>query len=178
MADQQGFTVWFTGLSGTGKSTLAVAVRDELAVRGRRATIFDGDDIRASLGEELGFSKKDRDANVRHIGVLARGLSRRGAVAIVAAISPYRDTRNDVRRQHDAPFVEVFVDCALEVLIRRDPKGLYAKAIRGELLSFTGISDPYEPPLSPDVHVRTDHERVEASLAHIITTLEQLKLIV
>jgi adenylyl-sulfate kinase len=121
----------------------------------------------------LGFSKEDRDTNIRRIGFVARLLSRNGVVAIGAAISPYREVRDEVRRAHEAPFVEVFVDCALDELVRRDRKGLYAKALRGEIAHFTGVSDPYEPPLAPDIHVRTDRETPEESSARIVTWLEQ-----
>jgi adenylylsulfate kinase len=168
----EGLTLWLTGLSGAGKSTLAGAVRDELVARGRRVEILDGDEVRTNLSKGLGFSKEDRDTNIRRIGYVARLLSRNGVVAITAAISPYRDVRDEVRRVHEAAFVEVFVDCTLDELVRRDRKGLYAKALRGEIKNFTGVSDPYEPPVSPEVHVHTDHERVEESLARIVEWLE------
>jgi adenylylsulfate kinase len=168
-----GWTLWFTGLSGAGKSTLAEAIRDEIAARGLRAEILDGDEVRTNLSKGLGFSKEDRDTNIRRIGFVARLLSRNGVVAIGAAISPYREVRDEVRRAHEAPFVEVFVDCALDELVRRDRKGLYAKALRGEIAHFTGVSDPYEPPLAPDIHVRTDRETPEESSARIVTWLEQ-----
>jgi adenylylsulfate kinase len=168
-----GWTLWFTGLSGAGKSTLAEAIRDEIAARGLRAEILDGDEVRTNLSKGLGFSKEDRDTNIRRIGFVARLLSRNGVVAIGAAISPYREVRDEVRRAHEAPFVEVFVDCALDELVRRDRKGLYAKALRGEIAHFTGVSDPYEPPLAPDIHVRTDCETPEESSARIVTWLEQ-----
>ena len=172
-----GFTLWFTGLSGAGKSTLARAVRDELAARGRRVEVLDGDEIRTNLSKGLGFSKEDRDTNIRRIGYVARLLSRNGVVVIAAAISPYREVRDEVRRAHEAPFVETFVDCALDELVRRDEKGLYAKALRGEIAHFTGVSDPYEPPPSPDIHVRSDRESVEESLAKILAWLEKGRLI-
>src|SRR5262249_57306869 len=113
---------------------------------GRRVEILDGDEVRQNLSAGLGFSKADRDANIRRIGYVARLLSRNGVVAIAAAISPYREIRNEVRRAHEAPFIEVFVDCSLDELVRRDRKGLYSKALRGEIQNFTGVSDPYEPP--------------------------------
>src|ERR1700736_3478633 len=124
----KGFVVWFTGLSGAGKSTVANALVAELARRGRHAELLDGDEVRTSLCKGLGFSKEDRDTNIRRIGYVARLLSRNGVIAIVAAISPYRDVRDEVRRDHEACFVEVFVDCSLEELVRRDTKGLYARA--------------------------------------------------
>ena len=171
------FTLWFTGLSGAGKSTLAEAVRHELRSRGRGVQVLDGDQLRQELGGRLGFSKQDRDTNVRRIGVMARELSRGGVVVIVAAISPYRDVRSEVRRDQAGTFVEVFVDCPLAEVIRRDPKGLYAKALKGEIQAFTGVSDPYEPPLSPEIVVHTDRESVEESLAIILGWLRRQRLI-
>jgi adenylyl-sulfate kinase len=167
-----GFTLWFTGLSGVGKSTLAQAVRDEITAQGRLVEILDGDDVRAHLSKGLGFSKEDRDTNVRRIGYVARLLSRNGVVVIAAAISPYREVRDEVRRSHEARFVEIFVDCSMEELVRRDRKGLYAKALRGELPNFTGISDPYEPPLEPEIHLHSDQESVEDSRARIVDWLQ------
>jgi len=172
-----GWTLWFTGLSGAGKSTLAEAVRDEIAARGGRVEILDGDEVRTNLSKGLGFSKEDRDTNIRRIGFVARLLSRNGVVAITAAISPYRDVREEVRRAHEAPFVEVFVECAIDELVRRDRKGLYAKALRGEIAHFTGVSDPYEPPLAPDIHIRSDGETLEESRDKIVTWLEQKGLV-
>ena len=172
-----GYTLWFTGLSGAGKSTLAQKVRHTLASRGRRVEVLDGDEVRTNLSKGLGFSKEDRDTNIRRIGYVARLLSRNGVVAITAAISPYRDVRDEVRRAHDARFVEVFVECSLDELVRRDAKGLYAKALRGEIQNFTGVSDPYEPPHAPDIHVRSDRESADESLAHIVAWLEKNGLI-
>ncbi len=166
-----GFTLWFTGLSGAGKSTLATAVGRRLREGGHRVEILDGDEIRSTLNKGLGFSRADRDVNVRRIGFVARLLSRNGVVAITAAISPYRATRDEVRRMHDAPFIEVFVDCPMEVLVRRDRKGLYARAIRGEIEHFSGISDPYEPPDDPEIVVHTDRQSVEDSTAMILDHL-------
>jgi adenylylsulfate kinase len=168
-----GFTLWFTGLSGAGKSTLALAIRDEMVARGRRVEILDGDEIRTTLSKGLGFSKEDRDTNIRRIGYVARLLSRNGVIAIAAAISPYRDVRDEVRRGHEVPFVETFVDCSLDELVRRDEKGLYAKALKGEIQHFTGVSDPYEPPCAPEIHLRTDRESIEESRARILIWLEQ-----
>jgi adenylyl-sulfate kinase len=172
-----GFTVWFTGLSGTGKSTLARALGEELRARGHRVEILDGDEVRQRLSKGLTFSKEDRDTNVRRIGYVAQLLSRNGVVAIAAAISPYHDTRDEVRRAHEVPFMEVFVECSLERLIERDRKGLYARALAGKLENFTGVSDPYEPPLSPDVTVHTDREDVKTSLTRILSVLERHGLI-
>ena len=177
MSGGDGLTLWFTGLSGAGKSTLAEAVRDALVARGRRVEILDGDEIRTNLSKGLGFSKEDRDTNIRRIGYVARLLSRNGVVAITAAISPYSEVRDEVRRVHEARFVEIFVDCSIDELVKRDKKGLYAKALRGEIKNFTGVSDPYEAPASPDIHVHTDRERVEESLERIVGWLEQQRLI-
>jgi adenylyl-sulfate kinase len=177
MTLRQGFTIWFTGLPASGKSTLAVALRAVLLERGHRVEVLDGDSFRAHLSSDLGFSKEDRDTNNRRIGFIAGLLSRNGVVAIPATISPYRETRLEIRRQHEAPFVEVFVECAIEELVRRDRKGLYARALRGEIAHFTGISDPYEPPLNPEVHLHTDEEEVSESLDRILRTLEALALI-
>jgi adenylyl-sulfate kinase len=166
-----GFTLWFTGLSGAGKSTLANAVAEALAGSGRRIEVLDGDEVRTNLSKGLGFSREDRDTNIRRIGFVARLLSRNGVVAITAAISPYRDTRDEVRRAHEARFVEVYVECPLEALVKRDVKGLYAKALRNEIAHFTGVSDPYEPPSNPEVVVRSDQESVDESLSRILGVL-------
>ena len=173
MSARRGFTLWFTGLSGAGKSTLSQGVSDALAARGHRVEILDGDEVRKNLSKGLGFSKEDRDTNVRRIGFVARLLSRNGVVAITAAISPYRAVRDEVRREHEAPFVEVFVDCSLDELVRRDRKGLYAKALNGEIKNFTGVSDPYEPPIAPEVTVHSDRESIAESIQTIIASLEQ-----
>ena len=173
----RGFTIWFTGLSGAGKSTLSREIATALQARGCRVERLDGDEIRQQLGRGLGFSKDDRDENVRRIGFVARLLSRNGAVAVAAAISPYRDLRDEVRREHEAPFVEVFVECPLEVLVRRDPKGLYAKALQGQLPNFSGVSDPYEPPVAPEITVHTGEETIAASRDAILHWLEQRGLI-
>jgi adenylyl-sulfate kinase len=177
MRATNGFTLWLTGLSGAGKTTLALGVRDALVARGYLVEVLDGDEVRRNLSLGLGFSKQDRDANVRRIGYVARLLSRHGVVVIAAAISPYRDTRDEVRREHEGAFVEVFVDCSLDLLVQRDRKGLYARALRGELQNMTGVSDPYEPPLEAEVTVHTDHEQVDESLAKILAFLEQRALI-
>ena len=177
MTRHDGLTIWFTGLSGAGKSTLAQRVRDALVTRGHRVEILDGDEVRTNLSKGLGFSKEDRDTNIRRIGFVARLLSRNGVVAIGAAISPYRDVRDEVRRLHEAPFVEVYVECSIDELTRRDRKGLYAKALRGEIKNFTGISDPYEPPPAPDIHVHSDRETEDQSTGVILGCLESRGLI-
>jgi len=173
----RGFTLWFTGLSGAGKSTVSALVAEELQKRGHAVERLDGDEIRKRLSRGLGFSKADRDENIRRIGFVAHLLSRNGAVAIAAAISPYREIRDEVRRGHDAPFVEVFVDCPIETLKTRDPKGLYAKALRGELQQFSGISDPYEAPLNPEITLHTDRESANDSRDVVIRWLDAQKLI-
>lgn len=170
---RSGLTLWFTGLPGAGKSTLARCIAQELVGRGLRVEVLDGDEVRAGLSSDLGFSKADRDINIRRIGFVARLLSRNGIVAIVAAISPYRAIRDEVRLQHEAPFVEIFVDCSLDELIRRDTKGLYARALSGELAGFTGVSDPYEPPLAPELTVHSDREPVASSVGKVIQWLER-----
>ena len=178
MTDRRGFTVWFTGLSGAGKSTLATALASaltsELAGRGLKVEILDGDEVRTNLSKGLGFSKEDRDTNIRRIGYVARLLARNGAGVIAAAISPYREVRAEVRQSIEsdgAAFIEVFVKCPLDVLVERDVKGLYKRALAGEIKEFTGVSDPYEAPVDPDVTVETDSETVEVSIRKIIQEL-------
>ena len=178
MIDRMGFTVWFTGLSGAGKSTLATALASaltsELAGRGLKVEILDGDEVRTNLSKGLGFSREDRDTNIRRIGYVARLLARNGAGVIAAAISPYREVRAEVRQSIEsdgAAFIEVFVKCPLDVLVERDVKGLYKRALAGEIKEFTGVSDPYEAPVDPDVTVETDSETVEVSIRKIIQEL-------
>src|SRR5262249_39566085 len=149
---QKGFTLWFTGLSGAGKTTLSNIIEEELRKRGLRVEVLDGDVVRTNLSKGLGFSKEDRDINIRRIGFVCHLLSRNGVAAIAAAISPYREIRDEVRRTV-VDFVEVYVKCPLDVCVQRDVKGLYAKAIAGEIPVFTGVSDPYEEPLNPEVTV-------------------------
>ena len=147
-----GFVIWLTGLSGAGKSTIAERLEQELIALGRTVTVLDGDEVRTHLSKGLGFSKEDRDTNVRRIGYVARLVARSGAVAITAAISPYGEVRDEIRSL-TPNFVEVFVRCSLDELVRRDVKGLYAKAIAGEIEHFTGVSDPYEAPEHAEVIV-------------------------
>lgn len=170
---EQGFTVWFTGLSGAGKSTLAGHLETVLRERGKKVEILDGDVVRTNLSKGLGFSKEDRDTNILRIAFVAHLLSRNGVGVITAAISPYRNIR-DQARQQIGNFVEVYVRCSLDELVRRDVKGLYAKALRGEIANFTGVSDPYEEPVNPEVVVDSEHETIEESLNKIITRLEEL----
>ena len=171
-----GFTLWFTGLPCSGKSTLAELVAQELERRGRGVEILDGDVVRTHLTKGLGFSKEDRDENIRRIGFVCKLLSRHGAVAIAAAISPYRNVRDDVRSTIEN-FIEVYVDTPLEVCIERDVKGMYRKALAGEMKNFTGIDDPYEAPLNAEVVVETHKERPAESAARILAKLEQMGLV-
>jgi adenylylsulfate kinase len=169
---QRGVTVWFTGLSGAGKTTITRAVEQELRVRGYGLEILDGDIVRENLTKGLGFSKEDRDENIRRIGFVAQLLTRHGVIVLVSAISPYQSVRDEVR-QKIGDFVEVFVNAPLSVCEDRDVKGLYKKARAGEIKNFTGISDPYEPPANPEVECRTDLETLEESVAKVLSTLEQ-----
>ncbi len=169
----EGFTLWFTGLSGAGKSTISTMVALRLRERGLRVELLDGDVVRTNLSKGLGFSKEDRDENVRRIGFVCELLSRHGVIAIAAAISPYRAIRDEVRAK-TANFVEVYVECPLDTLVQRDVKGLYKKALAGEIDNFTGVSDPYEPPLNPEVVVKTSQESPEQSVATILEKLEAL----
>lgn len=168
-----GFTVWFTGLPSSGKSTLASLLHPRLIEMGFPVELLDGDEVRKRLTKGLGFSKEDRDENILRIAYVAKLLTRVGAVAIVSAISPYRAIREEARAEI-GNFVEVYVSCRLEECIRRDVKGLYRKALNGELQNFTGVSDPYEPPLAPEVILETDRETPEESLSKILTTLRAL----
>jgi adenylyl-sulfate kinase len=168
---ERGFTVWLTGLSGAGKSTIASRLAERLREAGRRVEVLDGDAVRTTLSSDLGFSKEARDANIRRIGYVARLLSRNGVAVIVAAISPYRDTRDEVRRAIEAEgcgFYEVYARCSIQELSRRDVKGLYERALKGEIGNFTGVSDPYEEPLQPDVVFDSETESVDESLAKIL----------
>jgi len=169
----KGFVVWFTGLSGAGKSTIANALLAELERRGRHVELLDGDEVRTHLSKGLGFSKEDRDTNIRRIGYVARLVARSGGVAITAAISPYREVRDEVRAQ-TPNFVEVFVHCPIETLVERDVKGLYKKALAGEIANFTGVSDPYEAPLHAEVVCDTSRESLQQSLSKVIDALERL----
>lgn len=167
-----GATIWFTGLSGSGKSTVAELVEAELRRRGQPVEVMDGDVVRTHLSKGLGFSKEDRDENIRRIGFVCNLLSKHGVFAIAAAISPYRAIRDEVRAAAASKFVEIFVDCPLEECARRDVKGLYVKAMAGEILNFTGVSDPYEPPLEPEVTLRTADESPEQSARRVVEALE------
>jgi adenylylsulfate kinase len=168
----QGVTLWFTGLSGSGKTTIAKAVECELKARYCKVEMLDGDIVRTNLSKGLSFSKEDRDTNVRRIGFVANLLSRNGVVAITAAISPYRSIRDEIRQMTEN-FMEVYVNAPLEVCEARDVKGLYARARSGEIKHFTGIDDPYEAPLNPEVICCTAQESIEESVNKVIAELER-----
>ncbi len=167
---RRGLTIWLTGLPSAGKSTIAQELAKRLEVQGYPVEVLDGDEIRLRLSKGLGFSKADRDEHIRRIAYVARLLTQAGAFAIVAAISPYRSLRDEARAEVQR-FMEVYVTCPLEECIKRDVKGLYEKALRGEIRNFTGVSDPYEPPLRPEVTVETHRERLEESVAKILRAL-------
>jgi adenylylsulfate kinase len=171
MDNQRGFTLWFTGLSGAGKTTVAEIVEHELKERGLRVEVLDGDIVRTNLSKGLSFSRDDRNINVLRIGFVANLLTRNGVAVLVSAISPYKEARDQVRRRI-VDFVEVFVDVPLEVAAERDVKGLYKKAFAGEIEGFTGVSDPYEPPVAPDLVLKTDEETPEESARKVIEKLE------
>ena len=172
----KGFTLWFTGLSGSGKSTLALAVEKELKRRGMNVEVLDGDVVRTNLSKGLGFSQEDRDINIRRIGFVCNLLTRNDAVAIAAAISPYKAIR-DENREMIGRFVEVYCECPIDELIKRDTKGLYKKALAGEIKGFTGIDDPYEAPESPEVTVNSSTESIDESAGKILRTLELMNFI-
>ena len=170
-AHSQGVTIWLTGLSGAGKSTIAQALAERLRVTGAPVEILDGDEVRENLSQGLGFSRADRDTNIRRIAYVAGLLTRNGVTVITAAISPYAEARNKAR-QHIGNFVEVFVNASIDTCIKRDTKGLYQKAIAGVITAFTGISDPYEPPTAPELTLDTDNETVETSVNRVLALLE------
>jgi adenylyl-sulfate kinase len=174
-----GFTLWFTGLSGAGKTTIAHLVGPAIEERGPIVEYLDGDTVRTHLSKGLGFSKEDRDANIERIGWVAARLTRHGAAVIASAISPYAEARSHARAlvEEFGPFVEVFIDVSLEEATRRDTKGLYEKAIRGEIKGFTGVDDPYEAPEDPDIRIDTDTESPDESAARIVSLLEERGLI-
>ena len=172
----KGFTLWFTGMSGAGKSTISEKIYARLRDAGARVELLDGDVVRTHLSKGLGFSKEDRDTNIRRIGFVSQLLSRNGVIAVVAAISPYREVREEVRGWI-GHFVEVYVHCPVEVLAERDVKGLYKRALAGEIANFTGVSDPYEPPVSPEVTIDSSRESVDESVERVWAKLKDLDLI-
>lgn len=176
MSEQQGFVLWMTGLSGAGKTTIALELLRQLEDRGLRLERLDGDVVRESLTSDLGFTAEDRQKNIERVTFVAKLLSRNGVGCICSFISPYQAVRDHVREQ-TTNFLEVFVDAPLDVVIDRDVKGLYKKALAGEIPNFTGVSDPFEVPANPDIHIRTDQETVAESARHIVVELEQRGLI-
>ncbi len=176
MSKQQGFVLWMTGLSGAGKTTIALEMLEQLADRNLKLERLDGDVVRESLTKDLGFSAEDRRKNIERITFVAKLLSRNGIGCICSFISPYQSVRDHVR-DNTTNFLEVFIDAPLEVVIDRDVKGLYVKALAGEIPNFTGISDPFEAPENPDIHVRTDQQTVAESAAYVISQLEDRGLI-
>jgi adenylylsulfate kinase len=172
VSEREGYVLWFTGLSGSGKSTIADIVADEIRRRGNPIEILDGDVVRTNLSKGLGFSKEDRDTNIRRIGFVAGLLSRHGVGVITAAISPYKAIRDEVRAS-TVNFTEAFVDAPLDTCIERDVKGLYKKALAGEIPEFTGVSDPYEPPDNPELHLKTAEETPEESARAVLEHLEK-----
>jgi len=171
---QRGFTLWFTGLSGAGKTTVSEIVESELKQRGLRVEVLDGDIVRTNLSKGLGFSRDDRDTNILRIGFVADLLTRNGVGVIVSAISPFKEVRDQVRRNIGEDFIEIFVDAPLEVCAERDVKGLYKKAFAGEIPQFTGVSDPYEPPAAPELHIKTNEEEPHESSRRVLLKLEEL----
>jgi adenylyl-sulfate kinase len=170
---RQAWTIWFTGLSGSGKSTLASGLAAHLEGLGLPHHVIDGDEIRRELCQDLGFSEKDRNENVRRIGYVAQLLNRHGVITIVAAISPYRTARDAVRCKCPL-FIEVHVDCSISTLSKRDVKGLYKRALAGEISGFTGVSDPYEAPLNPEIYISSEVQSEEESIAFLIARLQEL----
>ena len=171
--EKKGYTIWFTGLSGAGKSTLAEMLFHELRRRDSRVELLDGDVVRTNLSKGLGFSKEDRDTNILRIGFVANLLTRNGVATIVSAISPYRNARNECRAQIK-DFIEVFVHATVEECAKRDVKGLYQKALSGEITGFTGVSDPYEPPQSPEIYIDTMTQSPDESLQLILDKLSEM----
>jgi adenylylsulfate kinase len=168
--DSPGVTIWLTGLSGAGKSTIATALAERLRAQGLRTEVLDGDEVRENLSQGLGFSRADRDTNIRRIAYVASLLTRNGVAVITAAISPYADARAAARKTIGA-FVEVFVNASVDTCIARDPKGLYAKALSGVIPSFTGVSDPYEPPAAPELQIDTERESVDEAVERVLAEL-------
>ena len=177
---QKGATLWFTGLSGSGKSTVAVALEQALFAKGKLAYRLDGDNVRLGINKNLGFSAEDRTENIRRVGEVSKLMADSGVIVLNSFISPYVEDRDNVRKLHDEggiPFIEVFVDCSLEAAEARDPKGLYKKARAGEIKNFTGIDDPYEAPLKPEIHLHSDKQSLEQEVEVMLTILEEQGII-
>lgn len=177
---QRGVTIWFTGLSGAGKSTIAVAVEQALLRHGKLSYRLDGDNVRLGINKNLGFSEEDRTENIRRIGEVAKLFGDAGVIALSSFISPYKADRDRVRELHESAnleFIEVFVDCSLEVAEERDPKGLYKKARAGEIKNFTGIDDPYEAPVDPEIHLHTDQMTLEEEVQAVLDYLREKDII-
>ena len=177
MASEQGFCLWFTGLSGSGKTTITTHLVKELRRRGSKLEVLDGDIVRENLSKGLGFSKEDRDTNIRRIAFVADLLSRNDVPVITAAISPYREIRDEARALMGDRFVEIYVKASVDECARRDVKGLYEKAFKGEIKEFTGVSDPYEPPLNAEITLDTEHDSAEEDAGKILALLEERQLI-
>jgi adenylylsulfate kinase len=177
---QRGVTIWFTGLSGSGKSTIAVALEQALYSKGKLSYRLDGDNVRLGINKNLGFSEEDRKENIRRIGEVAKLFGDAGTISLSSFISPYKEDRDEVRALHDAAdiaFIEVHVDCSLAEAEKRDPKGLYKKARAGEIKNFTGIDDPYEPPVDPEIHLHTDEMTLEQEVQIILDYLHDNNVI-
>ena len=172
----KGCTVWFTGLSGAGKSTVSTLLHQRLTAVGAKVELLDGDIVRTHLSKGLGFSREDRDENIRRIGFVCELLSRNGVIVIAAVISPYREARETVRARIPN-FVEIFMECPMDVLVERDVKGLYKRALAGEIEHFTGVSDPYESPVSPELTIHSSQETPQQSVERVWLTLKSLGVI-
>ena len=172
----KGLCIWLMGLSASGKTTLARLLAQELDRRGIQVEVLDGDQVRSNLSQDLGFTRSDRETNLRRIGLVTRLLVRHGAVVVVAAICPYKNIRQELRGEI-GELVEVYLDCPLEVCIRRDPKGLYRRALAGEIGHFTGLDDPFEVPSRPEILIRTDQENPQDSLHRILAVLEARRIL-
>jgi len=176
---ERGFVLWFTGLPGSGKTTIAKLVFDELRSRGFRVEFLDGDWVRRTINPDAGFTREERRRHLVRVAWIARLLARNGVVVLCSFVSPYRDVRSEIRRivEEDAPFIEIYAKCSLEECIRRDPKGLYKKALAGEIKNFTGIDDPYEEPESPEIILDTEREDAESNARKVLEKLEELELL-
>ncbi|HDD26300.1 MAG TPA: adenylyl-sulfate kinase [Acidilobales archaeon] len=176
----KGFVIWFTGLPGSGKTTIAKGVLERLKGMGYRVEFLDGDWVRRTINPDAGFAKEQRRIHLLRVAWISRLLARNGVIVVCSFVSPYRDVRAEIRRiveEEGLKFIEVFTKCSLEECIRRDPKGLYKKALRGEIKHFTGISDPYEEPENPDIVVDTEYDPIEVNVEKVINKLKELKLI-